>query len=167
MSRRRGLTLIELMVYMALVTMGLLMVGNVELAAQRSASLQQALLDLELRAHDFSRDLRSDIEAAGHIRYIREQDTLEIRRHDGRWIYYRPGRRAERADHDGPDLRLDLYGGRIRGWTLEQTRVRTPLGGQATRYQFTLQVAVPDKDGGAIERVRRVSAVPRREVPGA
>jgi hypothetical protein len=165
-SARRGLTLIELVIYMGLVTMGLLLIGNVEMAAQRSAGMQQALLDIEDRGRSFSRALRADLEASAHVRYLADSDTLEIRRLDGRWIYYGPGRRAERAEHDGPDLLLDLYGGRIDGWTVDRTRVRTARGGRAVRWSVEISLVVPTRDGGELRRARRLSAVARREVLG-
>lgn len=90
---RRGTTLIELLVYLGLLTSGLTVIMGLELGAQRALSLQQALIDVEHDASNLLGSLRRDVEAARRLEL--DGHALAVVRHDGRQVRYEPGVRVE------------------------------------------------------------------------
>lgn len=88
---RRGFTLVELLVYLSLVTVGLLLVGAVEMTAQRTADLQQALIEVQRQGDSFLGHLRRDVEASRRV--SREGDALLLTLGDGRQVRWTPGLR--------------------------------------------------------------------------
>lgn len=64
---RRGFTLVELVVYLSLITVGMLLVGAVEMTAKRSVDQQRALIDVQLQGDAFLGRLRRDVEAARKV----------------------------------------------------------------------------------------------------
>ena len=100
----RGFTLAELLVYISLVSAGILLIGGVELFAQRSLHMQQSLIEVELQTVKFGGLLRQDVEAARSIRGGGEE--LQLVTLAGERVRYRPGERAT-LDAAGEVIRVD------------------------------------------------------------
>ncbi|MCO5165708.1 MAG: hypothetical protein M9894_04990 [Planctomycetes bacterium] len=92
-ARRRGTTLVELMVYLGLISSGMVVLVGLEAMAQRSLALQQALIDLDLEASGLLGALRRDVEAARRLEV--ERGALVLVRHDGVAVRYEAGLRVE------------------------------------------------------------------------
>ena len=63
MSRRRGFTLIELVVYLGLVATALLVFGGIEVSAHRNLAVQSALIDMENQSASYLGALRPPLAA--------------------------------------------------------------------------------------------------------
>jgi type II secretory pathway pseudopilin PulG len=157
MSRRRGFTMIELLVYLALATAGLLVLGSIEIGAQRALELQEALIDVELAADELLGALRLDVESSRRLEL--DRSALVVHRADGKVIRYEAGSRTETPQGGKPQRRafaanvklevtLDAGPGQVPVVTVTGTFVR---GGRF----------------GEVRRVLRRSAAPRREVGDA
>jgi hypothetical protein len=92
-ARRRGTTFAELLVYMGLLTAGLLVVGGLEQMAGRTLQLEQALIDIEMQAAGLLGAVRLDVARARRLEL--DAGALVIERHDGRRVRYDAGRRTE------------------------------------------------------------------------
>lgn len=93
MTRRRGTTFVELLLYMGLLTSGMVVLVGIEAGAARALSLQQALLDVELEQAQLLGALRRDVEAARRLEVDRA--ALVVHRLDGRVVRYEAGARVE------------------------------------------------------------------------
>lgn len=82
----RAFTLVELMVYLALVTGGMVVVGGLALSAQRTVALQQALIDVNVEASRYLARLRRDVEASRELDV--SPDRLVVTRLDGVLVVY-------------------------------------------------------------------------------
>lgn len=91
--RRRGTTFAELLVYIGLLTTGVVVIAGLELGARRALTLQQALIDIEMQSAGMLGALRRDVEAARSVE-VGERELL-VHRQDGRDVRYEPGRRTE------------------------------------------------------------------------
>ena len=113
-SSRRGFTLIEVMIYCALVTVGLATFVAVEVSARKSVALQGAILDVEEQSRRFLDAWRRDVEAAQSVTLKRNAkaprgvDALVVVRLDGRRVEYSLGKRVE-SDAKGTKLGEDRY----------------------------------------------------------
>ncbi len=93
MTRRRGFTLVELMVYLALVTAGVLTLLSIEMGAHRALALQEALIAIDLESATLLGALRVDVEASRRLAV--DEDALVVERFDGRTVRYEAGARIE------------------------------------------------------------------------
>jgi len=109
MSRRRGFTLAELAVYMALVSMAMLLFAGIELSAQRSVRVQGALLDIESQGLRCLGALRRDVEAARSVTVLDQGRELLLQMDDGGAVLYRAGARTELAP-DGRQRAREGFG---------------------------------------------------------
>lgn len=105
-TSRRGFTLVELMVYLALVSAGLTMFLGIELGARKSVALQQGILDVEEESRRCLEAFRRDVEAAREVLVADEE--LKLIRHDGRRVRYALGSRQLR-DSQGQVVGEDVY----------------------------------------------------------
>lgn len=147
---RRGFTLIELLVYLSLVSSALVVFGGIELSAQRTVAIQQALVDIHQQSATYLGRFRKDVEDARSLEL--QRDRLEVVRLDGTRVTYTGGERLE-AD----------AGGKIRGrsifTTLKAIEVRrVPLGGVELKATFTSRLGWKDD----VKRTYRRVATPRR-----
>ncbi len=150
---RRGTTLVELAVYLGLLTSGLTVLAGLELGAQRALGVQQALIDIELESGALLGALRRDVEAASRLEL--GPDVLEVVRHDGRRVRYEQGARIE----TGPD------GERRQGYG-RHTALRVSLEGTAGGRPLVIVEATFTQRGayGRVERTYRRTASPRGEL---
>lgn len=151
---RRGFTLIELMIYLALVSVALVMFMGIELGARKSVALQQAILDVEEESRRCLDAFRRDVEAAREV--LVAEDELKLIRHDGRRVRYALGTRQER-DPRGQLLGEEFYprsqalsfareGSQIR---LSVTLTRS-LGGESELKRDYQRVATPRAPSAAV-----------------
>jgi type II secretory pathway pseudopilin PulG len=154
MRRSSGFTLIELMVYMSLVTMGLMACGGIELQAQKAVAVQAALVDIDRQATGYLGQLRRDVEDSRKLEVQGNAESkgsdLIVHDRDGGAVIYRAGERV----------------------------VLFPSGKQRAREPFrllkTLTVVIAKEPsrvavvatfkGGEIERTFHRVAAPRQEV---
>lgn len=157
--RRRGFTLVELIVYLGLMTMGLLLVGAIELTAQRAADMQQALIEVQLAADAFLGHLRRDVEAARRV--TREGQELVLELQDGRRVRWLPGVREELA---APGLtipaRREVHPA-VTSWEL-----RLEVAGAHTRVTVDAKLEARTRGGSPVVRRRSRTATTRLEVTG-
>jgi hypothetical protein len=66
-ARRAGFTLVELIVYLALVSAGLVALLGLELAASNASFLESTLVDLEQHGDDLGTRFRDDLRQAKHV----------------------------------------------------------------------------------------------------
>lgn len=158
MSRRRqtGTTLVELLVYVGLLTSGLLVLGGLELGAQRALGLQQGLIDVEFQSLGLLGALRRDVEAARRLAL--DPKALVVERHDGVSIRYEAGARIETAPSLGATPRRDAFP--------TNTDLRISLEGALTGKPLVIVEATFTSKGqhGAVTRSFRRVAAPRGEV---
>lgn len=156
MSRRRGLTLAELLVYVSLVSAGVLLIGGVELFAQRSLRAQQAQLEVELQVTRLGSHFRADVEAARALSL--EGDVLTITAHDGARVRYgSQGRELLGADDAAPTQLEEapaVSGCRFTLTRLESGRVRVDAS-----FEFSSRV-----EGELLTRTRERTAQTRLAV---
>lgn len=111
---RRGFTLIEVMIYCVLVTVGLATFITVEVSARKSVAMQGAILDVEEQSRRFLDAWRRDVEAAQSVTLQRSvkassgADSAELLRLDGHRVQYTLGKRVE-FDAKGGKLGEDRY----------------------------------------------------------
>lgn len=147
--RRRGFTLIEMVVYMGLVTTGLIVCGGIELQAQRSVAVQGSLVDIDTQALDFLGKLRRDVED-GRTLTVRDGAELVVLRLDGSSVIYRTG------------TRIDLSAaGKER--TRERYRLQTGFSASVSKAPSKVAVIATFKRGD-VERTFHKVAAPRLEV---
>jgi len=153
--RRGGFTLVELMLYVGLATVGLLFLGSLELAAHRSVMVQQALIDIQIQADGFLGQLRRDVEMARAVAHSGEGEdvTLEVVRVDGTTVRYRAGERVE----VGPDGETHAEAYRL----VRELRVEVSEGAWPPRVEATA-VLLQETSAGEIRRERRRTAIVRR-----
>lgn len=156
-SDRRGFTLVELMVYLALVTAGVMTLGAIEVGAHRALALQEALIAIDLESATLLGALRLDVENARRVAL--DQDALVVERLDGRTVRYQAGSRVE-SGVGGAERRTDYPTNSALRVSIEAGLDGVPL----VRVEGTFRRAGA---AGAITRVHRRSAAPRREVGGA
>lgn len=151
---RRGTTLVELLVYIGLLTSGLLVLGGLELGAQRALSLQQGLIDVELESIAMLGALRRDVEAARRLEL--DPKALVVERHDGRTIRYEAGARLESTA--GAPPRRDPFP--------TNSDLRVSLEAALTGKPLVVVEATFTSKGphGAVTRSFRRVAAPRGEV---
>lgn len=110
----RGFTLVEMLIYAGLVSVGLATFITIEVSARRNVALQGAILDVEGSARRCLDPWRRDVEAAKSITLKPSAKTqglvdgLEIVHLDGRRIEYSLGKRVE-FDAQGKKLGEDQY----------------------------------------------------------
>lgn len=153
---RRGVTLVELMVYLALVTAGVMTLGAIEVGAHRALALQEALIAIDLESATLLGALRLDVESARRVAL--DRDALVVERLDGKTVRYQAGVRVE-SGADG-ERRTAYPSNSALGVTIEAGLDGPPL----------VRVEATFRRGGAagtITRVHRRTAAPRREVGGA
>ena len=71
LARRRGFTILELLIYFSLVTTAMVVFGGIELGAQRTVDMQHALIEINTQAQSYMFVFRRDVESAR---------SLEVRR---------------------------------------------------------------------------------------
>lgn len=86
MTRRRGFTLAELLVYVSLVSAGILLIGGVELFAQRSLRAQQAQIEVEYQVARMGGQLRADVEGAAAL--VASEGALTVTDARGQRVRY-------------------------------------------------------------------------------
>ena len=146
--RRRGFTLVELVVYMSLVTTGLMVFAGLELSAQRATAVQGALMDIATQSSTYMGRLRRDVEGARGLRIGAEGKELLVQRLDGTAVIYKVGERIELSS-DGKQR------GRERFRLLVELEVRQGHGSLVeVRAAFAR---------GEVRRVHVRTAAPRRE----
>lgn len=155
-ARARGFTLVELLVYLSLVTVGLLLVGAVEMTAQRAADLQQALIEVQRHGDGFLARLRRDVESAQRI--SQQGNELLLTFSDGRQVRWTPGRR-EVLGGGGVVQAQDEYRG-VKSWKV----LLEPVQGHL-RVTTTVQLEQQGREA-KVARERTGSAVTRLEVSG-
>jgi hypothetical protein len=162
-SLRGAFTMAELLVYCSLVTMGLLLIGSVEMAANRAAGMQQSLIEIELQACSSLDRLRRDVEASQRVERVtvgedlQQRDALLITLLDGRRVRYTAGERVE-LDADGGQLLREAFPAQ-RSLEFELT---TRAG--VTQVLVEATFVETTRSGGEVRRVHRRTAQPRREV---
>lgn len=147
--RRRGTTLVELMVYLGLISSAMVVLVGLEAMARRSLALQQALIDIELDASTLLGAVRRDVEAARRLEL--DRGALVVVRHDGVTVRYEAGQRVEgerRVDHPrNAELRV----------TLDAAPGGPPL--------VVVEAVFAEQGGaGAVRRAFRRVAAPRGEL---
>lgn len=160
MSRSRrggGFTLVELMVYLALVTAGVLTLGAIEVGAHRALALQEALIAIDLESAALLGALRVDVESARRVSV--EADVLVVERLDGKTVRYAAGSRVE-SGGGAPARTTEYVTNSALAVTLEGGLDGLPL----VRVEATFRRG---GTAGTISRVLRRTAAPRREVGGA
>lgn len=153
-QRRRGTTFVELLVYIGLLTSGMLVLGGLELAAQRALTMQQALIDIDLESIGLLGALRRDVEAARRLEL--DPAALVVERHDGATVRYERGARVE--SRPGAEPRREPFP------TNSDLRVslESALGGKPlVVVEATFRRETRD---GAVSRSYRRVASPRGEV---
>ncbi len=95
-GRRRGFTLVELVVYAGLVSVGLAVLLGLEVSARRTAASEGDLLDVAAEADALLGAFRLDVEAARDLR-LRE-GGLDLERIDGARVRYDARGREEAGD---------------------------------------------------------------------
>lgn len=150
---RRGLTLVELIVYLGLLTTGVTVLMGIEMGAQRALALQQALIDVELEASGLLGALRRDVEAARRLEVGRE--ALVVVRHDGRRVSYEKGARVEAWE-----------GGERRQGFASNAELRVSLDGAPEERPVVVVEATFERRGayGQVRRTYRRTASPRGEL---
>ncbi len=156
-SSRRGFTLVELMVYLALVTAGVMTLGAIEVGAHRALALQEALIAIDLQSATLLGALRLDVENARRVAV--DEDALVVERSDGKTVRYQAGSRVE-SGGDAPERRTTYPTNSGLGVSIEAGLDGVPL----VRVEATFR---RDGAAGTITRVHRRTAAPRREVSGA
>lgn len=156
-GRRRGTTFAELLVYIGLLTTGLLVIGGLEQAAQRALQLEQGLIDIEMQAAGLLGSLRRDVEAARRLEL--DRGVLRIERQDGRLVRYEARRRVE----SGGALPAE----RVEEFPLNEAlavsfEAEGPPG--AARLVVVEATFVSRGRDGKLERKFRRTAAPRAEV---
>lgn len=152
-SSRRGTTLVELLVYLGLLTSGMTVLMGIELSSQRALALQQALIDIELDASGLLGALRRDVEGARRLEL--GPDALTVVRHDGRRVSYEKGARVEVWD-----------GGERRQAFRTHTELRVSLDGALEGRPVVVVEATFARRGtyGLATRTYRRTASPRGEL---
>ncbi len=157
MTRRRGFTLVELMVYLALVTAGVLTLLSIEMGAHRALALQEALIAIDLESATLLGALRVDVEASRRLAV--DEDALVVERFDGRTVRYEAGARIE-SGGGAPERRTVYATNSALAVTLEAGLDGAPI----LRVEATFR---REGAAGEVSRVLRRTAAPRREVSGA
>ncbi|MBL4850016.1 MAG: prepilin-type N-terminal cleavage/methylation domain-containing protein [Planctomycetes bacterium] len=145
-ARRRGFTLIELVIYMALCSVGLATFLMIEVGARQSLTLQGAILDLEEEGRRYLNAWRGDVEAAQQV--LVSKDRVVVVRLDGHTVVYTQGSRVE-TDAKGKKLGVDWFPRtsklefELRGRELKATlEIRRSLGQTALTRTYR-RVATP------------------------
>ncbi len=145
----RGFTLVELMVYLALVVGGLVIVGGLAISAQRTVALQQALIDVDLEATRYLGALRRDVEASRSLELA--EGRLSVVRLDGVLVVYGRSTRVE-IGVDGAELGREGY--------RHLTEVTFTREGQGVVAEVVAQATFGWRD--AVTKRFRRAALPRR-----
>jgi hypothetical protein len=154
-SRRRGATLAELLVYLGLLSAGLLVIGGLEQGARRALTLQQSLIDIDMQATTMLGGLRRDVESARRLEV--DRDALVVQRQDGRSVRYERGKRTESGGGLGAGVTQTFALNAALRITLEAPPGAAPL--VVVEATFT----APGREG-KVERTFRRTAAPRAEV---
>lgn len=155
-GRRRGVTLVELIVYISLVSAGVLLIGGVELFAQRCLHLQQSLIEVELQTAGFGGQLRRDVEEARALTV--DGDRLQLVTLGGETVRYLPGGR-ELLDAAGEVAQRDEFP-EVAGCSFTLERLASGRMRVTAAMEFKVLV-----DGEERTRTRTRSAVTRLAVP--
>ena len=153
----RGFTLVELMVYLALVTAGVMTLGAIEVGAHRALALQEALIAIDLESATLLGALRLDVENGRRVAI--DEDALVVERSDGKTVRYQAGARIE-SGGGAAERRTTYPSNSALAVSIEAGLDGVPL----------VRVAATFSRGGAagtITRVHRRTVAPRREVSGA
>jgi hypothetical protein len=151
--RRRGFTLAEMLVYLSLVTTGMVVIGGLEVQSTKALEIQQILVDLQLQSSALLGSLRRDVEQARSIES--DRGALRIRRLDGVTVSYEAGARLE--VHGAEPARRTTY--------LKNTALVVHVDGSLGGRSPIVTVEVTFEDHG-LRRVYTGTAAPRREVTG-
>ncbi|HBP18441.1 MAG TPA: hypothetical protein DEA08_11745, partial [Planctomycetes bacterium] len=89
----RSFTLLELVLYLGLISVGFAMFATIEVNAQRSVALQQAMIDVQLTSQDYLSEWRRDVEDSAKLELSPER--LVIVRRDGHRVTYTAQERQE------------------------------------------------------------------------
>jgi prepilin-type N-terminal cleavage/methylation domain-containing protein len=154
MNRRlaRGFTLVELMVYLALISSALGVFAGITLQAQRSLSVQSTLIDFENQAASYLGALRRDVEGAKGLDV--RKDRVLVHLLDGSAVIYRAGERTV-LDAQGKQRARELFS-LLAALSAEQD-------GAGVRVEARFAI---DLHWGQVQRTFRKAATPRREVSG-
>jgi Tfp pilus assembly protein PilE len=166
---RRGFTLLEVMIYCALVTVGLATFIAVEVSARKSTALQGAILDVEEQSRRYLGAWRQDVEAAKRVTLKRsakgaaptpaEPDQVEIVRLDGSKVQYTLGKRVE-LDAKGAKVGEDRYAHlRTLSFKLDKGQVEASLSARRSLGQNSLtrtyrRVATPRAASAVLEAAK-------------
>lgn len=152
-AQRRGFTLLEVVIYCGLVTVGLATFIAVEVSARRNTALQGAILDVEGEARRFLDAWRQDVEAAQSVTIQRgaqgASDGLEVVRLDGTKVRFSLGKRVE-LDAKGAQVGEDRYA--------HHTALRFKLTKRELEASLDARRSLGDK---ALTRAYRRVATPR------
>jgi hypothetical protein len=107
--RTRGFTLVELMVYLALLVAGTIVIASLEFTAARAAFLERSLVDLGMEGDEISTRFRDDVRQS-----VRAEDALDPKKGGAFLVLTEPARvirwEVESPTHiekAGPMTRLD------------------------------------------------------------
>ena len=148
---RRAFTLLELVLYLGLISVGFAMFATIEVNAQRGVALQQAMIDVQLTAHDYLSEWRRDVEDSAEL--DSSGDRLAIVRRDGHRVTYSAQERKE-LDAEGKLIHSRAFP-RVTKVTFTRPSPSGPL-----RAELTIRVPFGWRD--ALERRAQRSALPRR-----
>ena len=148
----RSFTLLELVLYLGLISVGFAMFATIEVNAQRSVALQQAMIDIQLTSQDYLSEWRRDVEDSAKLELSDER--LVIVRRDGHRVTYTAQERVE-VDAAGKPIANRTFA-RATKVTFSRPAATGPL-----QAELTVRVRFGWRD--ALERRAQRSALPRRE----
>lgn len=151
-SRSRSFTLLELVLYLGLISVGFAMFATIEVNAQRGVALQQAMIDVQLTSQDYLSEWRRDVEDSAKLELSSER--LVIVRADGHRVTYRAKERKE-VDAQGKLVHSRAFP------RVDKVAFSRPSPGAPLSAELTVRVQFGWRD--ALERRASRSALPRLE----
>jgi len=149
---RRGFTLLELVLYLGLISVGFAIFATVELGAQRGVALQQAMIDVQLNSQNYLSEWRRDVEDS--VKLELSSDRLVVVRSDGHRVTYSAKERKE-VSAQGKLIHSQAFS-RVTKVAFSRPSPTAPV-----RAELTVRVRFGWRD--ALERTATRSALPRLE----